>query len=421
MRKKILVGLMLGVLAFNSPVYKSLNPSMLVTVHAEEVKPIYDSGLSLVSIKPQSRGTTYFSYKVNGEYPTYNYDKVCFFNEDGSLKEEKENMKGQPIFSDDISTWIDVTKTTPEVAPDSEYYNYMRDGNCNVVLPYSETNDSNEFYIPVDKAGTKVTINVVNVSDTGEVSEVKNYDFDYQGVSIEETKISATISSVSKDSSSETVRISGDKISYVEFDSKTYEANENSLDIKLTSNGTATFLVFGDDTATPEVLNYTVEGLKASVDSKIINEKKVVNKKPIITTDKIPSEKQNKAIKFKVYTDKPCTISCNGVSNRGKELEFTVAGNGKYKVTATDESGNYAEKVIRFNCFTDILNDYKLDRDNQWNTLPKNVDTNIKKSLPKTGGIGWLALVGIGITNIIAGGYMFCILKKEKLNKKDSD
>ena len=217
----------------------------------------------------------------------------------------------------------------------------MRAGDSDVVLPYSDENKTNEFYIPVEEIGTKVTINVVNVADDGTVSEVQSSDFQFTGVSQASAEgINATISSVTKNSSSETVRISGDNISYVQVGSEIYSASNNSVDIKLTSNGEVSFLVYGADTATPEVLNYTVEGLQALVDKNIVNEK-VDKKKPIITTDKIPSKKQDKAIKFKVYTDEPCTISCNGVSSEGTELELIVAGNGKYVITATDKSGNY--------------------------------------------------------------------------------
>ena len=106
MHKKMVVamGIMLGVLASNASVVQNNISPMTITVYAEDTTPVYDTELSLVSIKPQSGGKTYFSYKINGEYPTYSKDKVCFFNADGSLKEEKNNMKGQSIFSDDIST-----------------------------------------------------------------------------------------------------------------------------------------------------------------------------------------------------------------------------------------------------------------------------------------------------------------------------
>ena len=415
MHKKMVIamGIMLGVLASSTPTIQNNISPMTITVYAEDTTPVYDTELSLVSIKPQSGGKTYFSYKINGEYPTYSKDKVCFFNADGSLKEEKENMQGQSIFTDDISTWIDVTKTTPKVSPDSEYYNRMRAGDSDVVLPYSEENKTNEFYIPVEEIDTKVTINVVNVADDGTVSEVQSSDFQFSGVSQASAEgINATISSVTKNSSSETVRISGDNISYVQVGSEIYSASNNSVDIKLTSNGEVSFLVYGADTATPEVLNYTVEGLQALVDKNIVNEK-VDKKKPIITTDKIPSKKQDKAIKFKVYTDEPCTISCNGVSSEGTELELIVAGNGKYVITATDKSGNYSKKTIKFNCFIDIVNEYELDRDKQWGTSSTS-ETVTEGTLPKTGGIGWITMIGTGLAGIGVGSYLLKKGRKEE-------
>lgn len=415
MHKKMVIamGIMLGVLASSTPAVQSSISPMTITVYAEDTTPVYDTELSLVSIKPQSGGKTYFSYKINGEYPTYSKDKVCFFNADGSLKEEKNNMKEQAIFSDDISTWIDVTKTTPKVSSDSEYYNRMRAGDSDVVLPYSEENKTNEFYIPVEEIGTKVTINVVNVADDGTVSEVQSSDFQFNGVSQDTaSKINATITSVTKNSSSETVRISGDNISYVQVGSEIYKASNNSVDIKLTSNGEVSFLVYGADTATPEILKYTVEGLQALVDKNIVNEK-VDKKKPIITTDKIPSKKQDKAIKFKVYTDEPCTISCNGVSSEGTELELIVAGNGEYLITATDKSGNYSKKTIEFNCFMDIVSEYELDRDNQWGTSSTE-ETVTEGTLPKTGGIGWITMIGTGLAGIGVGLYLLKKGRKEE-------
>ena len=404
MRKKMAIatGIMLGVLSI-SAVQSSISP-MTIIVYAENTKPVYDTELSLVSIKPIEGGKTYFSYKINGEYPTYSKDKVCFFNADGSLKEEKSNMKGQAIFSDDISTWIDVTKANPKVPQDSEYYNRMRAGDCDVVLPYNESNESNEFYIPVEEIGTKVTINIVNVADDGTVSEVQSSDFQFCGVSQDTaSKINATISSITKNGSSETVRISGDNVTYVQAGSEIYKASNNSVDIKLTSNGNVSFLIFGAETATPETLNYTLEGLKALVDKSIVNEK-VDKKAPVITTDKIPSKKQDKAIKFKVYTDEPCTISCNGVTSEDTELELTIAGNGEYLITATDKSGNYSEKTIEFNCFTDIVSEYKLDRDEQWGKTSSAEETG--STLPKTGGISWITMIGTGLAGIGVGLYL---------------
>lgn len=410
-------GVLLGVLISATPIAQNISSPMSLTVYAAETTEsvpsadiTYDSETSLLIIKPKSGGTTYFSYKINDQYPTYSKDKVCFFNADGSLREEMTGMLGQAIFSDDASNWIDVTKTTPKVSHESEYYNRMRAGDCEVVLPYSEVNNTNEFYIPVTEVGTKVTVNVVSIADDGTLSEVQSIDFQFLGVAQDTaSKINAKVSSVSKSSNSETVRISGDNVKYVQVGSEIHNAKNNSVDIELTSNGEKSFLVFGADTATPEVLTYTVEGLKASVDEEIADEK-VDSTAPTITTDTIPTDEQDTAIKFKVYTDEPCTISCNGESADGTELELTIAGNGEYLVTATDKAGNYSEKTITFNCFSDFVGEYELDKDNLWGT--NSVSTN---KLPQTGGIGFISLLGIGGGCI--GGGLFALKKGKK--KKD--
>lgn len=405
MHNVLVSSLLVGTLLVGSAPATNIYPSVSVVSTKAQSNVGYDSELSVITIKPNSTGKTYFSYKIDGAYPTYEKDKVCFFNADGSLKEEKNNMRGKTIFSDDMKTWIDVTKDTPRVSPDSEYYNRMRAGDCEVVLPYSEVNKTNEFYIPVDKVGTKITVSVANVAEDGTVSKIQNYSFTYLGVnSSQEVNINATIKRVAKTENSETVRISGDNISYVQVDSDIYSASKNSVDIRLTSNGEKKFLVYGADTAEPQVLTYTVEGLQASLDDELKNDK-VDERAPKITTDAIPTKKQYKPIKFKVYTDEPCTISCNGVSTSGTELELTIAGNGDYLVTAIDKAGNYSEKTIKFKCFSDYSSTYELDRDKQWsNNSSGTNDSNSTSSssedsatsLPKTGSIAFTSLLGIG-------------------------
>lgn len=408
MFKKILVSsLLLGGILSAVPAPLSFSP-MVLTVSAAEISPIeYDAELSLVVIKPCATGTTYFSYKINGEYPKFTQDKVCYFNEDGSLKEEKTGMLDQPMFSDDISTWIDVTKTTPAVPHESEYYNRLRARDCDVVLPYSETNETNEFYIPVSTVGTNITVNVINVSEDGTVSEVQSNDFMFMGVSIEEeSEINASVKSVSKDSWSETVKISGDNISYVQLGSELYESTKNSVEIELTSNGEKTFLVYGQDAATPEVLTYTVEGLGK------IEEEVVDLEAPVITSDRLPKN-ADKSFKFRVYTNEPCTISSQGVSTHGTELEFEITKNGEYLVCATDESGNYSEKKIKVECFNSGSRDsaYELDRDNYWGE-----DKITLTELPKTGGVSLAGILAICVA-CVAGG--LTLLKK--VGKKNEE
>ncbi|MBQ5901985.1 MAG: hypothetical protein IIW83_01890, partial [Clostridia bacterium] len=55
-------------------------------------------------------------------------------------------------------------------------------------------------------------------------------------------------------------------------------ASKNSVDIRLTSNGEKKFLVYGADTAEPQVLTYTVEGLQASLDDELKNCDETVEK-----------------------------------------------------------------------------------------------------------------------------------------------
>lgn len=403
-----------GVLITGTPLNQVFNAPL--TVYASEVSDFaevsYDAVTSMITVVPKSGGTTYFSYKLNDNFPTYNKDKVCFFNADGSLLEEKTGMLGQSIFSDDTSTWIDASKqkkSMGDFAIETDYTQKMMQGDSVLVLPYSEPSQDNRFYIPAVEPDTKVTVSIVNVSADGVVSEITTTDFVYTGVVASETqKINATVQSVNKTGSSETVRISGDNVSYVKFGSETFTAKDNSVDIELTSNGEKRFTVYGQDADVPEVLTYTVEGLVGSVDKEIANEV-VDSTAPVITSDALPTEQQDTAIKFKVYTDEKSVISCNGVSSEGTELEITIAGNGDYLVTATDEAGNYSEKTITFDCFTDIVGEYVLDRDNLWGE-----DETVNARLPQTGGVALAAVLGLGGALVGGGVYM-----TKKGNKKE--
>lgn len=403
-------GIMLGVLLSGTPLTSNFYQPLTVLAAETNENVSYNSGTSIVTIKPEATGKTVFSYKINGEYPKYTKDTVSFFNADGTLKEEKTGLLGQAIFTDDITTWLDVTKQTPHLGFGTDYYNRLclQDAEC--ILPYSENNDTNEFYIPALNVDDKIEISVANIADDGSVSEIKTSSFSFDGVSIKDVETNATIKSVDKTSSSETVRISGDNIQYVNIGNENYTATNNSVDIKLTSNGDKTFLVYGQDAVAPDVLTYTVTDLVAEVDKEIVNET-VDTTAPVITSDAVPSTEQDTAIKFKVYTDEKATISCNGVSAEGTELELTIAGNGDYLVTATDEAGNYSEKTITFDCFTDIVGEYELDRDAQWGE-----DQTPEGRLPQTGQIGLLAVLGIGGGFIGAGTYL---TKKSKGKKED--
>lgn len=405
-RACLVTGLALGVLLSGTPLATSLIPSSTITVYASDLA--YNSASSLIIIKPKASGKTVFSYKINGEYPKYSRDTVKFYNADGTLKETKSSMNGVSIFSDDYSDWIDVTKKVPKLGHETQYYSDLCQQDAECILPYSETNETNEFYIPVSEAGSKITVTVVNIADDGTASEVSSQEFTYDGVSITDVKTNATIKSVNKTSSSETVRISGDNILYAQVGSEKHTAKDNSVDIKLTSNGNKTFLVYGQDSIAPDVLTYTVEGLSAVVDKEISDEV-VDSTAPIITSDAMPSTQQDTAIKYKVYTDEKATISINGVSAEGTELEVVIAGNGDYLVTATDEAGNYSEKTITFDCFTDIVGEYTLDRDNLWDE-----DQSPDQMLPKTGGIALATVLCLGGCITGAGVYMFKKGKKKE-------
>lgn len=410
-KKILVVGALLGVCMISTPVGQIFGPTV---IYADESQVSYDEEYSLVVIKPEAGGKTFFSYKIDGEYPAYTRDRVCWFNEDGSLKEEKTGLKDTPIFTDDISTWIDVTTDKPRVAQDSDYYNELRKGDCIAVLPYSEVNDTNEFYIPVAEQGIGITFNVVNITDDGTVSDVKEYSYKYSGVQQSEAiKINAIVSSVAKKERSEIITISGDNLFYVQLGSEIYRAKENSVDIELTSNGDYTFIAYADDTLVQETVTYTVDSIKTVIDV----ESYIDNTAPVITSDMIPTEKKDTAFKFKVYTDENATISCDGVSAEGTELELTIAGNGEYLITATDKAGNYSEKIIVFDCFDVQTNAYKLDRDNQWGI---NSTDSLTNKLPQTGDLTFASVIAIGVA-LASAGAVILISGKKKEDKNNAD
>lgn len=406
LKKLLLAGILFGVSIITTPIGQVLAPTV---VYADEVSVAYDEEYSLITIKPVSGCKTYFSYKINGDYPTYTKDRICYFNEDGSLKEEKTGMLGTSIFNDDINTWIDVTKQKPRVAQDSDYYNELRKGDCIAVLPYSEVNDTNGFYIPVTELGTNISVNVVNVSEDGTVSDIKEYSYIFSGVEqAEAPKINAKVSSVIKKDGSEIITISGDNLTYVQLGSEIYTATKNSVEIELTSNGDYTFIVCADESMVQETVTHTVNSIKTVVN---IKDENLENIAPTITTDTIPTELQTSAFKFKVYTDELAIISCDGVSIEGTELELDITGNGEYFITATDKAGNYSEKLIVFDCFGSEDGSYVLDRENMWGSYQN--DEEISDSLPKTGDIALASVITIGGVLLSAGAVMIAISKKK--------
>ena len=398
-KKLMIFGLVAGMLA-------SVNVPVKASQNVADVK--YDDENSVVTIKATNSGTTTFSYKINGVYPTYDKDKVYFFDSDGKLTDTKTEMKGKSIFSNDTSSWIDISKTQPKVKPDSEYYEYARKGDGECVLPYSEDNKSNEFYIPVSSVGDKISVSVANGSDT------QNFSFEYVGVrKAEAEKTASIITSLSKTSKAEKIRISGDKIDYVQNGSDIIQNNDKYVDLELTSNGDYSFLVFFNDDSEPEVLNYTVDCIKGEVDGSVSKTKpNTDNKAPKIKTEKIPTKKTDQAFKFKIYTNEYATISCNGKSAKGKKLTITVAGNGEYLITAVDKAGNYSEKKIKFACFEDYVKDYKLNKASFWGDNGSGSNAiNSLKELPRTGGIAFITLI---VLSVALTGFGVLFLKKTK-------
>lgn len=416
------------------PVYASGGmESAITSVNSSIADFSYDSELSLLKITPRSSdGVTYFCYKIGSSadgvsYPTYSMDKVYFFNPDGTVSDTKTGMQNQPIFTDDYSTWIDVSKTHPSVAPESDYYTYFRQGDGEVVLPYSESGDGT-FYLPLEDNPTYITVYAINVDSTGNVSEVSSANFVFSGVSTPlPSEITASITLVSKSDEAETVRITGnyaDGMDYVQLGRDIYKFDGNSVDIELKSNGDKSFRVYGKNNPMPIVLTYTVAGLKADTelnkDVPVLDDK-LDNTAPIISVGAIPVEIQTKAVKFSIYTDEESTISCNGVSTIGTELTVNIVGNGDYLITATDKSGNYSEKVVTFSCFENGVaenGEYVLDRDNFWEGT-----SDLLKLLPQSGSIslfGVLSLCGVlGAIGTIVGIVLIRLDKKGR--SKDED
>lgn len=386
-KKKSILPMLLGVLMCFSPTVAHAAPKDIATV-------TYDKDLSLVTIVPNQEGVTTFSYKIDGAYPTYQYDKVMYFDETGKLVDTKEGMKGKPIFSEDSSTWIDVSKDKVSLPPDSEYYEILRSEEVDVIVPYTEDNPDHIFYIPLDNHDSKVEIIVANGDNT------QTIELDSK---IKKNPMKAEVKSVSKKESEEVVEISGKNISHVVFDGTEYKAKDNKVKLTFTSNGVKDFVVYGVDDDDYDVLSYEVTDLKGELTKEEfdkeftqISDAKVDTKAPVITVDKLPKEKQAEPLKFKVYTDEKCNISCDGESVTGTEMEITVDSNCKLIVTAVDMSGNFSEKIIDIDCFAEQSKEYVLDRDNFWKDTGDNLDssndTGVSNgadeemtSLPKTG------------------------------------
>lgn len=422
LRRLILLSLLTCSVGYASiPVYAA-DTAIPVSVSAVQTSIAdfsYDSELSLLKITPKRDGTTYYSYKTGGSadtvaYPVYTKDIVYIFNADGSLAETKTGQAGQAIFSDDPSTWIDVSKTTPRVLPDSEYYQYFRQGDGDLVLPYSEEGDGT-FYLPLETKPTYITVYAVNIDSTGNVSEVSSADFVYGGVSSDQSSdVTASLTSVSKSSTSETVRITGsykDGMDYVQLRSQFYKFNGDSVDIELTTNGEKRFRVYGKGNVMPVILVHTVDGIVEEQSGGGTSLADVVdNDAPVITTDAVPTEKRNTRLPFKVYTNEKCTISCNGVSSTdATEFLMTIAGNGEYLITATDTAGNYSEKRVVFDCFDGVIlgEEYTLDKETLWGKT--------KDGVPKTGDSTWLfVLIPVSILSGIGSLVMIKRRRKQK-------
>lgn len=416
--KRAVTSFLFGVLCFMMPLTAHAATKDIATVD-------YDKELSLVTITPKKDGVTTFSYKINGEYPKYQYDKVLYFDENGNLTDTKEGMLNQPIFSDDPTTWIDISKDKVSVPPDSEYYEKMREGDAELVLPYTVDNPDHIFYIPIENHNSSVDVIIANGEDTQEI---------FLDTKIEKNPLKADVESVSKKNKKETVQISGENISYVEYERERYEVKDNKVKIDLTSNGEKKFIVYGVDDGDFDILSYTVEGLKEDTtdedfdkEFESIDDKKLDTKAPVITVDSIPSKDQISPLTFKVHTDEKCIITCNGESVTGAEMELTVDSNCSLTVSAVDMSGNYTNKVIEISCFSSQQHGYTLDRDNYW-TDNNNTDTAVindetgrtdtasssMSQLPKTGGVTLNVVLVIAALLISTGIF---ILRRKKYDK----
>ena len=453
--RKFLIYSLAGAMLFSSNSYASNTQSDVTAisstqeVNKEKVADIlYNEQTSDLYITPKLSGTTYYSYKINGEYPKYNSDRAVYLDKNGNVIKEEEVNPDDSIFKSDFSNWFDATKVDfiPSV--------YDSDSVGDSYIYYEQEPVSNDNTITIAcRIGDKVTIEVVNKNENGEFSSVQTEEFVFKGMVKPEVVLNEKIEVIDRGTNYETVRITADKLTYVDdslFNIYYPEEGKNCVDIKLTDNMTYHFQLYSDELKEFADIYYTVEGL-TSVDTGETGENLSTDfTPPVITSDAIP-ESATEGFYLKVYTDEKCVISCNNAETEGSELSIWVDANGSYTVYATDMNGNQSEKTFEINSFKNgfasnvgennvnqnidadgnvidvnsngngsnsgqsIGEDTVIDRDSYFDKL-----LNLTGELPLTGHTGFVTLLvaGLGVAVVSGLGVFFLNKKGIRIFKK---
>ena len=354
----------------------------------------YDSETSLATLTTTEKGgTLLYAYKVgttkeNVSYPVYDKDKIYTFDEKGAYIRTSTGNLNKPIFTDDPTTWIDYSKTTPQVDRESEYYSYFSKDDGVLQLPYSEKSSGNH-YIPIDGQEKYITVLAVYKYSDGTYSRVVSKDFIFGKEVTEGLKL--TVTTVSKDKNTEIVKVSAysdNGIYYIQctYDDKIHRINKKSgnIEYKIIDNGTYTIFAYEKDNLIPEISTITVVGLSEQNNLSNIKVEKERNdsKAPVIKVSGIPKSAKDNKITVLISTNEKCDINCNGSSYLGvSKAEVIITADGKYKVSAIDESGNISEKSFTVSCFSNAVG-WDLNKDTYWNGKGS---TNHPDTEPKTG------------------------------------
>ena len=447
MRKLLLYGLT-GVMLLSNTAYATNNDTKQMIEsssvdeieESEEVKEdskqtndivhiSYDVGTGVLKFTPKKEGTIYFSFKINDKYLTYESDKISYINEKGEVYKTEECNSADSIFKEDFSNWWDISKKDIdlELVPDEAMNTYR-------IFDKVE-NEGKEFSIRGYNNGDKITVQVVNKTADGVYSDVQTQDFYYGGIVVETVEnINPKVESIEKGQNYETIRVSGNKLTWVKFVGEIYEAKEgeNFVDFKLTENKEHHFQVYSEELGYDGVY-YTVSGLTPVIEGSEAFDPNGDLTPPTITSDPIP-ETATEGFTFKIYTDEVATIQCDGKEVEGTELELYVDCNTYYNVIAIDKSGNKSEKFFEFKCFkednpngwvdgdnkdvilTDVTNipeDEVIDRNNYFEGFK-----DLLGELPLTGLVSYTTILLVGLGVIGTGVAGLVILNKKKLFKK---
>lgn len=451
MRKLLLYGLT-GVMLLSNTAYATNNDTEQMIESSLEVETIdesksnetkkeevkvadihYNENTGVLEFTPKLDGTTYYAYKINGEYPKYQSSKVVYVDGDGKPVKEEEVDPEDTVFKDDFTGWknIEERDSIPSfvyVADDADAYIEFQQ-----VPKGDKTASSICIGYPI---GAKVTIMVVNKDENGNYSNVQTEEFTYKGTVIEEDNFEEKLEVIERGQNYEIVRISAKDLAYVEkweYDYYEPEDGNNYVDIKLTENMEYTFEIGSKAFSGIEVIKHTVSGLTPVIEGSEAFDPNGDLTPPTITSDPIP-ETATEGFTFKIYTDEVATIQCDGKEVEGTELELYVDCNTYYNVIAIDKSGNKSEKFFEFKCFKEDNPNGWVDGDNKdviltdVTNIPEDevIDRNsyfegfkdLLGELPLTGLVSYTTILLVGLGVIGTGVAGLVLLNKKKLFKK---